>query len=69
MNDTLQQAIDRAYSEGCYLIELKVGNRTKLLLTTKRGYSIRSFEVGDVDRIMKCLDERRKRTDRQAGKE
>jgi len=69
VDDLLQQAIDRAYSDGCYLIEIEVGNRKKFLLTTKSGHRIRSFEVGDVAGIMKCLDERRNRTASQAGKE
>lgn len=68
MNDTLQQAIDRAYSEGCYLIEIEVGNRKKFLLTTKSGHRIRSFEVGDVAGIMKCLDYRRRLLDRKTAK-
>lgn len=68
MSDLLQQAINRAYANGCYLIEIRVGGRNKLLLTTKNGHRLRSFALSDVGGVMEYLDKRAKQAE-QAGKE
>ena len=59
--DPIQAAVEHAYANGCSLIELTIGNRTKLLLTTKNGHRLRGFELSEVDQIIKFIDQRRDR--------
>lgn len=57
--DPIQAAVEHAYANGCSLIELQVGDRVKLLLTTKNGHRLRSFEMSEVGHIIKYIDDRR----------
>lgn len=63
--DPIQAAVEHAYANGCSLIELQVGNRAMLLLTTKRGHRLRSFEMADVGKIIKYIDDRREMLEAQ----
>lgn len=63
--DPIQAAVEHAYANGCSLIELPVGDRAMLLLTTRRGHRLRSFEIADVGKIIKYIDDRREVLDAQ----